>query len=235
MTNDVDSKQGVGMKRSCPKAMLAVLLLAIMALLSGGLALNYFDSSLVSRPTEPRVDAAECWSSSAIAKELDSWPMLSREECILVLQAAADSEAERLLLPFRPTVSTGPMEPGILGQYVGSYSIVINEDFPQDDDSGWLCLRALLHEIYHCFQHGVIDGLYDSDHKPDCYPADMQTIDDWRREFSDYQHNPKDYWTQEVEISARSYSKEAAMRIQSEAQEEGYQCAYPAISNKVLI
>lgn len=126
------------------------------------------------------------------------------------------------------------MTAGALAQCLGR-CVILNENYPHEIDSGWLCARAVAHEAAHCMQHAAVDDLYGARDKPECYPADEQTIENWEWEFSNYESNPSGYWIQDVEVQARAYSAEAMTRIQAEAKKEGYQSINPAISNKALI
>lgn len=168
--------------------------------------------------TIPMIDEEECWNASRIVGAADRWPTLSKDERLEAVQVMVDRESHELALPLRQMVVSGNLKPNVMGEHEGS-TITIDEDALTDDEMGLQVLEVAGHETYHAYQHAIVDGSYGDNDGTEPYP-DQSTIDQWRWEFDHYQTSGGAYFTQQVEISARQYGREAVERLRQDALKE---------------
>jgi len=200
------------------KHLAAVILGALLAVTCFAFVARFSPiSSMAGEPVEtaPLISEDDCWSASKIAEAADNWSMLSESERLEAAQAMVDRESIMLGLPSRQVVTSGDLEPDVMGQHEGSV-ITIDEDALAGDELGWEVVEVAGHETYHAYQHAIIDGSYgDAAGSKPC--PEQSTIDQWRWEFDHYQTSGGGYFAQEVEISARQYAREAVERLKQDA------------------
>lgn len=144
-----------------------------------------------------------------------TWQKLDVNEKLDVLQTVVNIEAGRLGLPAQPKLfAVNTDDEGLLGYYQESSGIIgINVD-SLIANSSWVNLRTAAHEVYHAYQHRMVE-LYSAspdhlrqlsvfEHIPEyCYEFDHYTDAD-----DDYEK----YHSQKCETDARAYADEAVVR-----------------------
>lgn len=140
-----------------------------------------------------------------------SWSGLTLQERLDVLQTAANIEQRYLGLPDGMTVGAADLEEGVLGYYSdAAHEIVISIDHLQDDSS-WDVLNTVCHEVYHSYQHRVVDAWLDADEAIRGLRM-FKKAGAYAEEFQDYISGNEDfcsYYNQDCEIDARDYAEEA--------------------------
>lgn len=142
----------------------------------------------------------------------DVWDRLPLGGKLWVLQTVSDLELGFLGVPNKIEVYVDELESGISACYnENEQSITLSYNTLDRKPSA--CLRSLLHEVYHCYQHRLVEA----------YNAAVESLKNlqiydaariYKREFATYKgiNDLEAYAKQQVEIDANAFSKEAAER-----------------------
>lgn len=153
---------------------------------------------------------------SDLVSRLDEnlWKAASSQERLTILQHILNLECRYLGIPYPLTVTLEDMDnDSIHGSYAhGSRTVYINREVFHQASAEYL-LSILLHEVYHSFQHALID-LLDVTEEPfrDLLIFDKAAI--YTYESSHYISGSEDfsaYYNQHMEADSRAYS---ALRCQ---------------------
>lgn len=139
----------------------------------------------------------------------DKWTSLSSQQKMEVFTAIENHEAE---LTGRDScvvegrfLYTGP-NGVVLGQYDRENRTIYINDSQLSPDSKYsnsydTLVKTVLHEGRHSYQHQAIDGKIDHENKKE--------LEEWKANFEKYisfKEDPRAYFSQVVEVDARSYS-----------------------------
>jgi len=198
--------------------------LACIAVVCIGLSLSLYHGLLEPPTDEPPIEAERCWTAAEIARSFDGWEGLTKQERMAVVQAYADRESVRLGLTSRP-VAVAAWEPSDIWGVSYDRYFVVNEGHLMEDWTGWEIARAVAHEVFHLFQHAILDDevdLPETDIATSSFP-DEQTVDEWKQDRAQRSDSYIDYWFSSTEQSARAYAWQAERRLKTESYRAGYE------------
>lgn len=142
----------------------------------------------------------------------DTWPSLSIDEKLDVLQTVANIEQRYLGLPHELNVGTSNLKEGLSGYYTDqSHEIIISLGC-LIHDSSYAMTATIAHEAFHALQYRMIDAYDEASDDLKCLRF-YKSAAAYKKEFSDYADGFRDfemYYSQECEEDARAYSEEAA-------------------------
>ena len=143
----------------------------------------------------------------------DIWKDLTAQERLNVLQTIADVERNYLGISNELTVGTANLSEELLGYYNDrTHEVIISMDSLLYDDV-YEVLDTLCHEVYHSYQHRLVDAYVASD-------AQIQNLRMFKNasyyleEFSDYKSGTENfcsYYAQECESDAREYAESSVL------------------------
>ena len=201
----------VGMISSVFSVMLAVLFLITFPAVVYDL---YNNDEAIAVPFEESLkenySELECFSD-------DSWENASRENKIEMLRAVCRVEAETLGIEELPGLKDGKMNENKLGYYDGAEkTIYLNLD-SLEKYSRWIAVNTLCHEMYHTYQHRLVEFYLSSDKKFRKLEV-MQKANIYMHEFMDYNPAEDDYgkyYNQHCEEDAREYASARTVKYYS--------------------
>lgn len=139
----------------------------------------------------------------------DIWSDLKVREKINVLKKVADIEKNYLGITNEINVGTANLNGEILGYYSDrTQEVVISTNSLLYDDV-YMVLDILVHEVYHCYQHRVVDAFINADEQARNLRLFNNAIY-YLDEFSDYKSSTEDfgsYYEQKCESDAREYAE----------------------------
>lgn len=175
-----------------------------------GSFMDLFDTTDVSNPDECEAKRRKA-ASDAVRMVLGDNPLRAicdadSSERERMLAALTDRVACAIGIP-APDISVEIMKRWTAGYYNCSLDrIVVNraevDRFPMAVDEAAELLDTLIHEIYHAFQYNAIV-------RPSKNGVTKEQAAEWRKNFRNYisyDHNPRLYWIQPVEESARAFA-----------------------------
>ncbi len=160
-------------------------------------------------------------------KSWKHWGKLSYRQKKEILERVIDVEATNLGLDYSVTLVIKDLEEQIEGRY-RDYEIQLQKKIFETDSFLGL-VENISHEMYHSFQQREIDALEKNilpasqeknEKAQDTVLSDgdggekRQVVQQWKKEFENYQDGTEgedalsEYYYQEVEITARAYSKQ---------------------------
>lgn len=150
------------------------------------------------------------------------WKKLTTKQKLDALQIITDIEVNYLGITHEVDVETENMEEGILGSYNDStYKIVISHSLLENGSPSEL-LETTCHEVYHSYQHSIVDvysGLDEKFKKLQIFRAAAS----YEQEFNNYsdgiRSSYESYYSQNCESDARSYAQSAIEDYYKEIEE----------------
>lgn len=141
----------------------------------------------------------------------EAWQNLTTQEKLDVLQTVANIEAHYLGLPNELNVGASNLREYTLAHYNDmTYTITIDLDH-LENDSVYDVLDSCCHEAYHGYQHRLVDA-YRAANANSKTLLIYESAAQYEQEFVNYDDGYNDfdsYYTQECEIDAREYAKNA--------------------------
>lgn len=141
----------------------------------------------------------------------EKWKLLTVQERLDMLQIVANVEANNLGIPNDVNVAASAMDEHTVAAYNDSaHTINFNLDYleqmpPRD------ILNACCHEVYHCYQHRLVDAYRGVDEQMRGLKIFSKAVE-YEKEFARYVEGEEDFYTyygQLCESDARSYAANA--------------------------
>lgn len=140
----------------------------------------------------------------------DAWANLSVEERVNVLQVVADIEALHLGIPRVPVSADIVVDAGTLGYFRPSEKrITLSKDYLANC-LGHSALDSILHEMYHAYQHEVVE-VYESLDEDAKKLALFNNAAQYSYEFANYSDGSTDfhaYYSQACELHANQFAED---------------------------
>lgn len=190
------------------------------------LAIIVLAGVLMSRAEAAATDAlasvpmyGEAYSMTANMETLvklkeDVFCELNTEEKLEICKVVCQVEARYLGIETQINVSSAQMDEKVLGCYSHeSHTVYINNKH-LENGSSYAIVTTCLHEMYHSYQHRLVESYYQVD--PQSRNLLMyREIADYIEEMKDYKtglgeskEDFYDYYTQDMEVMARAYSED---------------------------
>lgn len=143
----------------------------------------------------------------------DVWNDLTVQERLNVLQTIADIERNYLGISNELNVGTANLSEELLGYYDDrTHEVIISMDSLLYDDV-YEVLDTLCHEVYHSYQHRLVDAYVAADTQTQNLRV-FKNASYYLEEFSDYKSGTEDfcsYYAQECESDAREYAESSVL------------------------
>lgn len=137
------------------------------------------------------------------------WQTLSIEDKLETLQMITDIETSNLCIPSLNIQSTG-LDLFVLGQYSAKTRQLQIDIEHLNTSTVTECIGTISHEVYHSYQHYVVDSIDWDSRTSECQFYDEARL--WKDNFSNYYDSlggsMDAYYDQPVEVSSREYSEQ---------------------------
>ena len=168
-------------------------------------------------------------SEQTIANHMDtltvlgdgSWPSLSIQDKLDVLQTVANIEQNYLGLSTELNVEVRELEGTLLGGYADTTrQIYVDMESLQENES-WEVIDTICHEAYHAYERRLIDLMNSVDEESRRLLI-FDRIKQYEEEFAHYTQGSDDklaYYFQRCEMDARKYAKQATADYRDQIEE----------------
>lgn len=164
------------------------------------------------------------------------WKSLSVKEKLDVMQTIANIEVNYLGIPNEVNVGTANLGQYTLGCYEDkTHTVYIDLDHIENG-SVYDVLDTCCHEVYHCYQHRLVDTYLTADSKSKNLRI-YNKAEIYLNEFGNYKNGYEDfcsYYNQECENDARDYAESAVYDYFQRIEEYVATCQWDIIVHRLL-
>lgn len=150
---------------------------------------------------------------------------LTYEKRMEFFEAAVDVESNYLCIPYAITVRADTLNEGDVTKTAAHFNfskrtITVDETYLAEADP-WELMETAAHEVFHAWQYEAVllDEVVKDERSRVFLHDQLSTVEEYKKELTDYEEDGLEYYSQTVEKEARNYAEGSVADVKKRMQE----------------